>query len=443
MHSFVKSMPQCNHKGQTFLLLTLILACSILLHAQSARKAEEVIPRDGLPHVTAKLLAGKQVSIAYLGGSITAADGWRDLSFHWIAQQYPKARLTQINATISGTGSMLGAFRLDKDVMQFHPDLIFVEFAVNDHGAPPASIIRSMEGIVRKARATAPDVDICFAYTLNLSDLPKLQTGVDSDSSSAMEQVADFYGIPSINFGVSVAPLVTSGKLIFKGPLPPPPSTESTSHETPPAPIVFSSDGIHPYTQTGHQLYLAAFVRSAHALLAPEPIKTHLLGAPLDPLNLQNATILPLSAVTLHGDWKAVNPVDDAGQMQRTQSFAPPLAASHAGDSITITFNGYLFGIYGIKGGDAGQFTVVIDGHAPVTGTLFDPFSVAGRYRIWPWFSPFLAPAKHTVTITLAHPIPNKLDALRRLNPAVADSPYYTKSMLYVGGILINGSAAK
>jgi hypothetical protein len=109
MNSFVKGMPQRNYKDQTFLILALILFCSALLNAQTARKAEEVIPRDGLPHVSAKLLAGKQVSIAYLGGSITAANGWRDLSFNWIAKQYPKARLKQINATISGTGSMLGA----------------------------------------------------------------------------------------------------------------------------------------------------------------------------------------------------------------------------------------------------------------------------------------------------------------------------------------------
>jgi lysophospholipase L1-like esterase len=432
-------MSNRNYKGQTFLILALILSCSVLLNAQTARKAEEVIPRDGLPHVSAKLRAGKQVSIAYLGGSITAANGWRDLSFNWIAQQYPKARLNQINATISGTGSMLGVFRMDKDVMQAHPDLIFIEFAVNDHGLPPASIIRSMEGIVRKARTEDPDIDICFVYTLNLADLPKLQAGLDSDSSAAMEQVADHYNIPSINFGVSVASLVTEGKLIFKGPLSPAGSPASSPGQTTPA---FSGDGTHPYTQTGHQLYLAAFARSAPALLAARSTQTLALAPPLDPLNLSHATILPLDTVILHGDWKPAHLVDDSEQMGAS-SFPPALASSHPHDSITFSFDGDIFGVYGVKGGDAAQFTVVIDGQKPITAALFDSLSTAGRYRIWPWFSPFLPPGKHTVVITNDGPASDKLAILRRDKPDVADSPDYSKSMLYVGGILINGSRVK
>ena len=40
-------------------------------------KAELVRPRDGLGNVIGKLQAGETVKIAYLGGSITAAAGWR------------------------------------------------------------------------------------------------------------------------------------------------------------------------------------------------------------------------------------------------------------------------------------------------------------------------------------------------------------------------------
>lgn len=39
--------------------------------------AEECRVRDGLPNVFAKLKGGQEVRIAYLGGSITAANGWR------------------------------------------------------------------------------------------------------------------------------------------------------------------------------------------------------------------------------------------------------------------------------------------------------------------------------------------------------------------------------
>ena len=42
-------------------------------------KAERVRPRGGMPNVLAKLAAGKEVRIAYLGGSITAQNGWRPI----------------------------------------------------------------------------------------------------------------------------------------------------------------------------------------------------------------------------------------------------------------------------------------------------------------------------------------------------------------------------
>ena len=45
--------------------------------------AKEIQARDGLGNVLAKLEAGREVKIAYLGGSITAAAGWRVQTLAW------------------------------------------------------------------------------------------------------------------------------------------------------------------------------------------------------------------------------------------------------------------------------------------------------------------------------------------------------------------------
>ena len=45
---------------------------------------------------------------------------------------YPKTTFVEINAAVSGTGSDYGAPRLQRDVLRHRPDLLFVEFAVND-----------------------------------------------------------------------------------------------------------------------------------------------------------------------------------------------------------------------------------------------------------------------------------------------------------------------
>jgi lysophospholipase L1-like esterase len=106
--------------------------------------------RNSLPNTFASLEAGKTVRIAYLGGSITAQEGWRPKTLKWFRDQFPTAKVEEINAAIGGTGSDLGIFRLKHDVLDHDPDLLFVEFAVNDGGAPPEQIHRCMEGIVRQ-----------------------------------------------------------------------------------------------------------------------------------------------------------------------------------------------------------------------------------------------------------------------------------------------------
>ena len=54
------------------------IACG-LVSAPRAAALDELQPRGGLPNFRAKLSSGKPVCIAFLGGSITASQGWRVL----------------------------------------------------------------------------------------------------------------------------------------------------------------------------------------------------------------------------------------------------------------------------------------------------------------------------------------------------------------------------
>ena len=47
--------------------------------------AQEVRARKGVGHFMEKVKAGKEVRVAYLGGSITAMDGWRNLTTDIVA----------------------------------------------------------------------------------------------------------------------------------------------------------------------------------------------------------------------------------------------------------------------------------------------------------------------------------------------------------------------
>lgn len=86
-----------------------------------------------------KARAGEDITIAYISGSITEgpdvkpAERYVTLSYHEFEDTYcAGGSVTCVNAGLSGTPSNLGCIRLQRDVLDHTPDIVFVEFAVND-----------------------------------------------------------------------------------------------------------------------------------------------------------------------------------------------------------------------------------------------------------------------------------------------------------------------
>ena len=116
------------------LSILLLFSCrAVLAQTDSISKAVEATYRAGLPNFYNKIRNKQTVKIAYLGGSITRADnGWREQTFNWFKQQYPSIKFEQIMAAIGGTGSDFGAYRLQNHVLKHKPDLVFVEFVLEN-----------------------------------------------------------------------------------------------------------------------------------------------------------------------------------------------------------------------------------------------------------------------------------------------------------------------
>lgn len=411
----------------------LALFAGATLFAGTLRAAEplpECQPRGGLPNVFAKLAAGEEVRIAYLGGSITEAEGWRVLSRKWFAEQFPKAKVSEIKATISGTGAELGACRLERDALQFKPDLLFVEFAVNGAGNGPRRPIQSMEGIVRQTWLANPNTDICIVFTIGSWFLNDLQNDKLPYPMTLMDQVAAHYGIPTINLGLDVARKVKAGDLVYQG---------ASSHAD--GKTVFSGDGVHPFLDTGHPLFLDAIVRSVPALKAGGKPGPHALIAPLDAANWENATLLPLEKVSREGDWKTVEPPGDAwGASVMKKEFPSLWKAEKAGSALVFKFRGTALGLAGLRGPDVGQFRVTVDELAPVTGTFFDHYTAEGQWRVQPWIYPGdLAAGEHRVRIELLPEPPDKAGILQKHGHAIKNPDAFRNNHLYVGGMLLAG----
>lgn len=398
------------------------------------RDATECRARGGLPNVVAKLEAGGPVHIGYLGGSITAQPGWRPKSLAWFQAQYPKAEVSEINAAIGGTGSGLGVFRIDQDVLQYQPDLLFVEFAVNDNGLEPDSIFRSMEGIVRKTWRANPSTDICFVYTIAENMLPTFAEGKFPRTASVFEAIADHYGIPSIHMGYDVAKQTREGTVVFTAPQPKTDEEKAALEGK----VLFSGDGVHPYPDGGHDLYLAAIARSMAAIGAAGSPGPHGLVAPIKPDNWENAILVPLDRATLSTGWEKLDPetVDIA---KRFHNRLPDLwRATAPGESITFKFKGTYAAIYDLVGPDCGQVTVQVDGGDPEVRPRFDAYCTYHRLASLVVASD-LPDGEHTVTLTIHPDQPDKAKILSQRNEKIDDPARFDGTAWYAGGIMVLG----
>src|ERR1044072_8491025 len=199
-------------------LLCLLISTVVKAQTDSLLPAKELSVRNGLPNFFAKVKAGKTTRIAFLGGSITrAGNGYRDQLLSWFRNTYPQCKFEEIMAAVSGTGSDFGACRVQQHVIDHRPDLVFIEFAVNDNRMRMQLVRETMEGIVRQIRKASSKTEICFIYTLAKENLPELEKGLFPASVSAMEVIAEHYNIPTIHMGLQVVDEIAKGKLVITG----------------------------------------------------------------------------------------------------------------------------------------------------------------------------------------------------------------------------------
>lgn len=389
---------------------------------------QEFHQRNGLPNVFHKIATQRQVRIGYIGGSITEANhGWRDLTFSWFQLFYPQTAFYQIDAGIGGTASDLGVFRMGHDILSGKPDLIFVEFAVNDHDQQlsEAYIIQSMEGIVRKTWSAFPHTDICFIYATseniirNLIEKKKRNYAIE-----AMEKVADYYGIPSINLGLKIARLYKAGKLILSG------RAESNAHT-----IVFTQDHTHPLPASGYPLYASTVVKYLKKMSKfDEKLQPHLLSKPLDPRHWQRARMVNISDIHLKGDWQQL-PENDR-LIRRFKKFMPVIYKGKPGATMQFSFEGKVLGIYDCVGPGTGIIDITIDGIIQEK-YRFDTYCYYDRKSYF--FLDSLNDGIHRVKIRVTDDYLDKRKILGRHVGKIANPSDYRETAWYPANVMIVG----
>lgn len=324
-------------------------------------------PRGGFGDLAAKLYA-QPCKIAYLGASVSVQrDGYLP-RLHQALVTATGQLHTAINASMGAVGSGAAVFTMDSRVLEHSPDFCFVELSTGDmgHKTPLPEIGPALEGIVRKLQdAGCP---VCFLY-LYRSDRA---FGDTNPVLMPYEQVAAYYGIPSLNVGAQMEAEVRRGKYAVSDLL---------------------RDHVHT-TPRGADITAALILQGVETLWAHTPAETNYLerrALPnLFPKNFHHTGIVPLTPQMLREPENFVR-----GKFRLVLDFIQ--IDSH--NEIVWKFDGDLVGMQLILGKESGVIEVVTP-QATYTYALWDPdcyYDRVGSKIIYP-FIPAHTPVRIRLT---------------------------------------------
>lgn len=169
---------------------------------------------------------GEDITIGYLGGSITYGykvnpdQCYAYLTHSYFAEKFgSKDNVGYCNAGLSGTPSKLGILRMQRDLLESEPDIVFVEFAVND--GTDFSYQEAYESIIRTLLEKGIAPVLLFSVTKD-----------DYSAQDYMKELGEYYDLPMISYCDALRFLFENNRLEWKD---------------------FSNDEAHPNPE-GHKL---------------------------------------------------------------------------------------------------------------------------------------------------------------------------------------------
>ncbi len=303
---------------------------------------------------------GETLTVAFLGGSLTwgaqATDplktSYRAIVSRELRDHYPNAHFTFVDAAIGGTGSQLGAFRLNRDVLAYEPDLVFLDFTVNDHASkvPEDDRLSSYESLIRRMlQADIPVVQVILAVKADIMPKPSVRPLDDIH-----KEIGAAYNLP-------LADVVTSMRK----------AVVDEARATPDELWDLPNDSTHP-GDAGYALY-AECVWETYLKAVEDAVVCQLPVDTLYPDHYMQVDRFSLAAIdSLPNGWKTGAPHRSAIAFDFTCSrWMDDLAIAEAGDTdqpevLTVQFTGESVLLFGESTPKSGRYSVSIDGGAPV-----------------------------------------------------------------------------
>lgn len=165
---------------------------------------------DRLLKVMERADRGDKLTVAFLGGSITEGSVasndkscYAYLTYRWWCNTFPDAKINYVNAGIGGTPSLLGNGRCNEDILNFEPDVVYIEFSVNDVDLP--NVREIYEGLLRRV-----------LYSKSSPAVVVINNGFYNDGRTVQDvhnELAAYYGIPAISIVDTLVACTMDGRI--------------------------------------------------------------------------------------------------------------------------------------------------------------------------------------------------------------------------------------
>lgn len=321
-----------------------------------------------LRRVFDKAWRGGPVTFGVIGGSITqwvrASEPrfrYADRVAAWLAGTFPRSDVRLVNAGRGATGSNYGALRAHRDLLRQNPDLVVVEFAVND--GPEPHWAEPFEGLVRQilAHPAQPAVVLLFMMYKNGGNV-----------QDRLTTIGRHYGLPMVSYRDALWPEITAGRLTWDD---------------------ISPDDVHP-NDRGHACAADFVTHCLQAALTDPGVATDAgLPRPLHGDEFQHTSLFEAPALV---------PVTSLGWSLDAHGEPWPLWRADApGSEITFDVAGrqVLLMYYRIRG-PMGRVEAQIDDQPPtIHDAWFD--QTWGGYRETVTIARGLGPGRHRVRLRL------------------------------------------
>lgn len=322
--------------------------------------------------VVAKAARGEPIKIASIGGSITAGasasseeNRWPNRAAAWWRTRYPQTQVHFLNAGIGATGSDIGAHRIRQDVLAAQPDVVMIEFAVNDSGSTIAG--ETLEGLLRQVLAMPNHPAAVMLFTMN-----------DKGQNVQQEhsRVGLHYRVPMVSFRDAVWPDIVAGKVAWND---------------------IEADSVHP-NDRGHEICgaLVGHIFEMAAETSPADERPGIDDALPDPLISDTyqytavhtaGTLVPVRA----GGWQTMKGA--YGQAWRAETPGSVLELDIEGTAIGLAYKKQKTGL--------GRVSVVVNDGPPRVLDGYFPQDWGGGYTPFVLLGSQLPAGRHRVTLTV------------------------------------------